>query len=61
MCELYAAGFAESERLDLLAGIARELHRSSSLGKSGDVDPYVRLLVHLSNPDWNESGLAHRG
>ncbi len=55
----YASNFAESERLELLGGIAHEIFRSSSVGKTEDVTPYLRLLSHLSSPNWGESGFAH--
>jgi hypothetical protein len=60
MGRFYATNAAESERLELLCGIAFELHRSASLGKHQDPDPYVKLLLHLAYPDWSGSGLAHR-
>jgi hypothetical protein len=53
------SNFAESERLDLLGGIALELHRSSSLGKTQHLDPYIKLLLHLAHPDRIESCFAH--
>lgn len=56
----YASDFAESERLELLGGIAHEIYRSSSVGKIQELAPYLKLLLHLSNSDWGESGLTHR-
>jgi hypothetical protein len=50
---------AESERLELLSGIAVELHRSSSAGETNDLDAYVRLLLHLAHPEWIESCFGH--
>jgi hypothetical protein len=55
----YTSNFAESERLELLGGIALELQRSSSLGKTQHLDPYVKLLLHLAHPEWVESCFAH--
>ena len=55
----YTSNFAESERLELLGGIAVELHRSSSLGKSQHVDPYIKLLMNLAHPEWLETCFAH--
>lgn len=60
MSPFYAADYAESERLELLAGVAREMWRSSLRDGTHDLDPYLRLLSHLSNPAWNESGCSHR-
>ena len=59
MGTLYASNFAESERLELLGGIAVELHRSFSLGKPQDVDPYIKLLMNLAHPEWLETCFAH--
>ena len=55
----YAANPAESERLELLGGIAQELYRSSSLARTDDVNPYVRLLLHLAHPDGVGNNLSH--
>jgi hypothetical protein len=57
----YTSNFAESERLELLGGIAIEMHRSASLGKAQHMDPYVKLLLHLAHPEWAESCFAHHG
>ena len=51
---------AESERLDLLGGIALELHRSLSGETTRNLEPYVRLLEHLAQPDRIEYEPAHR-
>ena len=59
MRAFYAANPAESERLELLGGIAVELHRSTTLANADNVDPYVRLLLHLANPDWFGNNLTH--
>jgi len=56
----YASNFAESERLELLGGIADEIYRSSMIGKTRELDPYIKLLLHLSDSDWSGSGLTHR-
>lgn len=56
----YASNFAESERLELLGGIAHEIYRSSAVGKTQELVPYLRLLMHLSTPDWSECGFRHR-
>lgn len=56
----YASNFAESERLELLGGVADEIYRSSSAGRTEEIAPYLRLLWHLSNFDRDESGPAHR-
>lgn len=56
----YASSFAESERLELLGGIAQEIYRSSSVGKTDELAPYLKLLLHLSNVDWDENGFRHR-
>jgi hypothetical protein len=54
------ANFAETERLELVGGIALELHRSASLGKAQHhVDPYIKLLLHLAHPEWTDSCFAH--
>jgi hypothetical protein len=55
----YATSSSESERLELLGGIALEMHRSASLGKAQDLDPYVKLLLNLAYPDWAGSSFAH--
>jgi hypothetical protein len=49
----------ESERLELLGGIAIELHGASSHGDTGHLDPFVRLLLHLAHPEWLETCFAH--
>lgn len=56
----YASDYAEAERLELLGGIAFEMHRSFSLGTTQRLDPYIKLLLHLVNPEWVEGCLAHR-
>jgi hypothetical protein len=53
------SNFAESERLELVGGIALELERSATLGKAQHVDPYIKLLLHLAHPEWAESCFAH--
>jgi len=55
----YSSNFAESERLELLGGIALEMHRASSLSRAQHLNPYVRLLLHLAHPEWVESCFAH--
>jgi hypothetical protein len=47
----YVTDPAESERLELLGAIAVEMHRSCSLAGNDGLDPYVRLLINLANPD----------
>jgi hypothetical protein len=56
---LDSSDFAESERLELLRGIAVEVHRASSLSRTRHLDPYVKLLLHLAHPEWIESCFAH--
>jgi len=55
MSTFYAANPAESERLEVLGGIALELLRSSTLAHAENLDPYVRLLLHLARPDLIET------
>lgn len=55
MSTFYATNPAESERLEVLGGIALELLRSSSLAYGENLDPYVRLLLHLARPDLIET------
>jgi hypothetical protein len=59
MGTFYASNFAESERLELVGGIAAELHGSSSLSKPHHVDPYIKLLMNLAHPEWLETCFAH--
>jgi hypothetical protein len=60
MSAFYPASAAESERLELLDAIARELHRSRSCGQTRNLDPYVRLLRHLAHPDRIETCFPNR-
>ncbi len=55
----YTTSSIESERLELLGGIALELHRSFSCGKTQDLDAYVKLLLHLAHPEWSEGGFGN--
>jgi hypothetical protein len=55
----YASNFAESERLELLGGVALALHRSSSPGKNRHTDTYIKLLLRLAHPELAESCFAH--
>ena len=47
----YATDTAESERLEMLAGIATELERCPAPRSGDGLDPCVRLLFHLAEPD----------
>ena len=60
MSAFYSTNAAESERLELLDAIARELDRSWSRGQTQNLDPYVKLLVHLAHPEGVEGSFAHR-
>jgi hypothetical protein len=55
MSAFYSADAAGSERLEVLGGIAVELHRASTGGHAEHVDPYLRLLLHLARPELMES------
>lgn len=57
--EFHATDPADAERLELLGAIAVELHKASSLSKKEEADPYVRLLIHLAQPDKPRSRHAH--
>jgi hypothetical protein len=59
MSTLCAGNAGDSERLELLEGIALELQRSAALEKTADADPYVRLLLHLAHPNGIENSFAH--
>jgi hypothetical protein len=49
--EFFATDPGESERLELVGAIANALHRAALAAQKEGVDPYVRLLLHLANPD----------
>ena len=56
-CTFSADDPAESERLELISGIAFELQRSAGRGdKTGH--PYINLLLHLVHTNWIESGFV---
>jgi hypothetical protein len=59
MKSFYVTDPAESERLELLGGIAIELHRACSLAKTDNLDPYIRLLLGLADPEPVEWRFAH--
>jgi hypothetical protein len=60
MSTFYATNAAESERLEVLGGIAVELLRSSTPEHAdNNLDPYVRLLLHLARPDLIETVFDH--
>jgi hypothetical protein len=59
MKSFYVTDPAEWERLELLGGIAVELHRACSLEKTDNLDPYIRLLLGLADPEPLEIRFTH--
>ena len=60
MSTFYSTNPAESERLEVLGGIAVELLRSASPERTENLDPYVRLLLHLARPDLIDTVFEHQ-
>jgi hypothetical protein len=59
MKSFYVTDPAESERLELLGSIAVELHRACSQEKQDNLDPYIRLLLGLADPETVEGRFMH--